>query len=156
MAHFGFKMDFVGRNGSTNTSWAPTPEDTARLWRRASEIWENMAGQVLASFAVITGHLTYTVLSTLIYLVDYQCGLWICSLVLYTARILFLFCTVFAAYGLGAFHCDWVLQWWDKMRGQNRGRPRKSCCPKRKPPLVCRCAVGCCTCMPVCASWVCW
>ena len=42
------------------------------------------------------------------------------------------------------------------MRGQNRGRPRKSCCPKRKPPLVCRCALGCCTCVPVCASWVCW
>ena len=145
-------------------NWAPTPEETAKMWQRAREIWENLFGQLLAGITVLSGHSAYFLLSGLLWAVDHECSSWICTIVQVLVRCCGLVVLIGVLYYLGFCHCDWVLQWTDALRACSctppAGRPRRSLCPKRKPPTVCCCAAGCCTCLkwtPGCCGCLwCW
>ena len=60
-------------NGTGNSTWAPSPEETAGLWKRATEIWEQLGSQLMAGATLLLGHFAYSLLYVLVFAVDHSC-----------------------------------------------------------------------------------
>ena len=69
-------------NDTVNGTWAPSPEETARLWKRATKVWEQLGSQLIAGVTLLAGHFVYATLYDLILAVDHSCETWEASVAL--------------------------------------------------------------------------
>ena len=57
-------------------SWAPSAEETEKVWKRAESAWENLRSQSLARIVILGGHVANFTLSYLVWIVDEECKHW--------------------------------------------------------------------------------